>query len=761
MNNIIEIFKKILTSMFGSKKKTPKLPEKENVELEKENENTKAPIENTKVPIEIITKPETKMDTPKNFYALIVGINDYQFVGKLGGCVNDANRMNDYFKKVTDASDCQYHPLLLTDAQATKQNVIDGFLNHLAKAGKDDIALFYYSGHGAQEEGDAVWSKTESDNGLETMVCYDSRDNKGTPDLADKELRYLIHKVAQKKPHILVISDSCHSGDNTRSELVKRRLPDENEVGEARLSNLAPMRSWEKFCFANVISRDAVKNANDLAEIFPQGQHIQIAACKDKELAYELRGSGVFTSMLLNVLERSNGDISYADLKQRIRHSITGKYPQVPQIYASSGDATELQAAFLGGAAVKEPFYYNVQKNFKTSTGWTLSIGAIHGMPTNTNANLEIQIRDTNDKSKILTTATVKSVEPGVTKIEIKDETKLDAAGQYFATIPKLFTEPLRMYLHGDANGVKILQDRIAKDTDFEYANLAVTKDLVLADYLVYAKKGKTTDYYFIGLPLSDLGQIDNTQDVTFPNDNFKTTVPYWKWLTEQQEGFTPGSADQIINFMKVASNWHFLKKLNNPNTQLKNHGIEVIINHLPNKNFADKKRLTFNDSVSKINFDQGSIPTAWFTIDIKNNSDKTYSIAAPALFNAFEVYTDVMTSGVVEINPGETKQAFGGSPISIELPDRVEGEMNWWIKEFNWSHKSWWLKLIVSTDDFSVLDFARQPLPYPKSDRSTRSTSRGFGNIGTPSNVPLTSDWTTELFEIQITNPFFVLNSK
>ena len=286
------------------------------------------------------------MSKSKKLYALIVGINDYQYVTKLGGCVNDAKRIHAYFEKVTKNSDFEFHPKLLLDADATKHNIEAAFMNHLTQAEAGDVVVYYFSGHGAQEKGDDVWLRSDSDGALETQVCYDSRDRNGTPDLADKELRYLIHQVALKKPHILVISDSCHSGDNTRTDLVKRRLPDEEVVGEARLSNLAPMRSWDKFCFSDKISEAAIANELVLENVLPQGQHIQMSACLDRELAYELRGSGIFTSMLLNVLERSNGNISYADLQQRIRFSITGKYPQLPTIYSSDGDGTRLHQAF-------------------------------------------------------------------------------------------------------------------------------------------------------------------------------------------------------------------------------------------------------------------------------------------------------------------------------------------------------------------------------------------------------------------------------
>jgi hypothetical protein len=753
--NLLELIKQFFESLFGGKSSKD--------DDKKGDSSTKPVDKNTNIEPKDTSpsKPKTNMEKTKKLYALIVGINDYQHVTKLGGCVNDAERINAYLKKVTTDSEFEYVPLLLTDDKAKKKSIEDAFLNHLAKAEKEDVAFFYFSGHGAQEKGDAVWKKIEADGSLETIVCYDSRDNNGTPDLADKELRYLIHEVSKKNPHIVVISDSCHSGDNTRSDLVKRRLPNEGEAGEngeiitSRLSNLAPQRSWDKFCFAHKISPTNIANVNEIKDIFPEGRHIQLSACKDRELAYELRGSGVFTSMLLNVLERSNGNISYSDLRQRVRHSVSGKFPQHPQIYASNNDSNELMQTFLGGAAVKEPFYYNVQKNLKTSIGWVLSIGAIHGMPPNAaQAGLKIDIRDTNNKSKILTTATVKNVNPGMTILSIADETKLDANAQYLATIPDLFTNPMRVYIHGDATGKEVLKNQIQKDDEFAFANLEVTNDLILADYLVYAD-GKEGNYS-IGQSTKDLENLDKTYTIENTEGDI-LTFPYWKILAEKQKGFTGKSADEIIKFLKTASNWHFLRKLENPMTQLKNHGIEVNVNHVPSKDFSKAKSLRFDDGIANAKFDDDSNPPrAYFTIEVTNHSQRTYRVALPALFVGFEVSPNVLPGGVIELNPGQTQKAFGGNAVSILLPDKEDGELNWWIKDFNWHHKSFWLTLIVSTEDFDIADFARTPVALPKAVRSNTRNAKGFDEID-PVNPSLIADWTTEQFEIQIANPFYV----
>jgi hypothetical protein len=757
-------WKRLSKRIFGEKKPS-KIPTQKPKTSQKPTETL------TNNGVQQTTEPKNNSNNmaSKKLYALIVGINDYKYVTKLGGCVNDATRIKDYLEKATKSGDFEYHPILLTNEAATKGNIVKGFEEHLTKAGADDVAVFYFSGHGAQEQGDTVWKISESDGALETMVCYDSRDEKGTPDLADKELRYLIHKVAKKKPHILVIADSCHSGDNTRpSELVKKRLPDPDQA-EPRLSALAPMRTWDKFCFAKEIPKEKVASANALGHVIPEGKHIQMGACKDKELAYELKGSGIFTSMLLDVLERSSGKVSYNDLRQRINFTVKGKYPQSPQIYASSQDGNDLEATFLGGASAKEPYYYNVQRNFRSTVGWNLDIGAIHGMPSAEAAKkLKIEIYDPKNKAKALTTATVKSVEPGRTLITMTNEAALDPNAQYLAAIEGLFVNPVYVYLHGDKEGVAVLEKAVANDKEFERTNLKLTKNLVLANYMVYAKKGTTANNYYIGLPMNDLSKIDKYYSAKLVGDSSPTQIPYWRWLTEQQEGFTQGSAAQIITFLKAAANWTFLKNLNNPTTTLKSTGVELNVYQVPHQRWGAKEKLKFDaDGAVEVRFDSGSNPVnTSFLIDIVNNSNKTYFVAVPTLFAGFEVVTQLIPNGVFELEAGQTVKANAGDLLPFFLPDwegvtgeedpdEMQEKENWWIKDFNWRHKSFVVKLIISTEEFSVNDFEMRPMPLPRPERG--ANTRGFGGAAQIANHTTKADWTAETYEIRVLNPFYV----
>ncbi len=122
-------------------------------------------------------------------------------IPKLRGCVNDIDAFADYLReRVAGDKGVALKLKTLKNAEATRQAVVDAFRGHLGQAKKGDIALFYYSGHGSQEQAPEEFWKIEPDHLDETLVCYDSR-NPGSWDLADKEIAKLIGEVAAQGPH--------------------------------------------------------------------------------------------------------------------------------------------------------------------------------------------------------------------------------------------------------------------------------------------------------------------------------------------------------------------------------------------------------------------------------------------------------------------------------------------------------------------------------------------------------------------------------
>ena len=91
----------------------------------------------------------------RKIYALLVGINEYSSpIPKLHGCVNDIVSFEKYLSMRTGEDfGVGLEVLSLMNEKATRQAVIDGFRTLLVKAKKGGRKrLFYYSGHGSQEQ---------------------------------------------------------------------------------------------------------------------------------------------------------------------------------------------------------------------------------------------------------------------------------------------------------------------------------------------------------------------------------------------------------------------------------------------------------------------------------------------------------------------------------------------------------------------------------------------------------------------------------
>ena len=317
----------------------------------------------------------------RNLYALLVGIDNYpQPIKSLKGCVNDITAIETYLKNQIAGEWKLREPRILRNEQATRKAIIDGFQNYLCQAGSDDIALFYYSGHGGQEKAPEEFWHLEPDRLDETLVCYDSR-TKGNHDLADKELRYLLVQVAQKNPRVIVILDSCHSGSGTRNIPQGVRQAPEDTRDRA----LSSFIFAEDATFKNLLLTSSAVNQKKTGLDLPKGRHILLAACRDEQYAKEYQGDdgetrGAFSYFFLKSLEQTNGSLSYLDLARNIEALVKGKFPdQVPQLEATNPE--DLKESFLGDAIPERPFYFTLSYSTRPNEwGWEIDGGVLQGI---------------------------------------------------------------------------------------------------------------------------------------------------------------------------------------------------------------------------------------------------------------------------------------------------------------------------------------------------------------------------------------------
>ena len=143
-------------------------------------------------------------------FALQVGIDDYEYVTKLDGCVQDILDMKALL--IQKFGFPEKNILTLTNRQATHEAIIAAFKTQLienAKKNPNAIVVFQYSGHGSQAED---MNGDEPDKLDETLVSADSRDPQNKHfDILDDELNDLFEQLSQYTANATFILDGCHS----------------------------------------------------------------------------------------------------------------------------------------------------------------------------------------------------------------------------------------------------------------------------------------------------------------------------------------------------------------------------------------------------------------------------------------------------------------------------------------------------------------------------------------------------------------------
>ena len=502
----------------------------------------------------------------RSIYALLVGIDRYapnSAVPTLKGCENDIKAIETYLQNEISGEWTLKQPKRLLNQEATRQGIIDGFQQYLCQAGSDDMALFYYSGHGGQEKAPEEFWHLEPDRLDETLVCYDSRTS-GNNDLADKELRYLLAQVAEKNPRIIVILDSCHSGSGTRDIPQGVRLAPE-DTRDRPLSSFI-FAEDETFQKSLLNSSNRKKTGLDL----PRGRHILLASCRDYQYAKEYKGDegearGVFSYCLLRSLEQTNGSLSYLDLARNVEALVKGKVQdQIPQIEATNPE--DLKEAFLGGAIPERPLYFTLSYNSK-ERGWEIDGGAIQGIPkgipkpssgndttllamfpTGSNADDLKQVTNALGEAKVTKVLTTKS------RVEItQTKEELDKSQSYWAVVTSLPIEPLKVYIEGkktEKEGIDLAKQAL-EEINSGQPSLYVkqVEDSSEADYKLLVENGQ----YWI---------VQDERPVTAP-------IP-------EQSGYSNNAAEEAIQALEAIARWRNILHLKSSRSSIKANDVEL-----------------------------------------------------------------------------------------------------------------------------------------------------------------------------------------
>ena len=151
---------------------------------------------------------------PKQTWAVVIGISKYEYVGpNLGFPSADANAVASFF--IDQAELSPDHIRTLYDSQATLSSIWAAMDWLTRVAGPDDLAIFFFAGHGYRGPDD---NGDEKDGVDEFIVPYDAREAamEATCLRDDDFGSRFIDELRSK--HVIIILDSCYSGGGTRGE---------------------------------------------------------------------------------------------------------------------------------------------------------------------------------------------------------------------------------------------------------------------------------------------------------------------------------------------------------------------------------------------------------------------------------------------------------------------------------------------------------------------------------------------------------------
>lgn len=137
-------------------------------------------------------------------HALLIGVANYQQVTSLPAAIlNDAR---DVAATLTSPGYCGYGPtnvVTLLDDQATRAAVLNGLAELAARAGTDDTACVFFSGHGA------VISNLGAEDSVLVTVDTDLANIERTS-ISSDEFAQALSQIKSKR--VLVFIDACHAG---------------------------------------------------------------------------------------------------------------------------------------------------------------------------------------------------------------------------------------------------------------------------------------------------------------------------------------------------------------------------------------------------------------------------------------------------------------------------------------------------------------------------------------------------------------------
>ncbi len=616
-------------------------------------------------------------------YALLVGINDYDeksipLVPPLHACLNDVAAIKALLlKHYADMISDKNQILALTNEQATKANVVKGFKSHLGQAKKGDVALVFYAGHGSSNITAPKFQQYTTDKEEQTWVLYDSR-TEGGLDLADKEIALLLEEVGRTQAQIVVISDSCHSGS------VTRELEDFMNLKQRSCAGTNKERTLDSYLAGAYNSRP------DLT--IPNTQHILFAACERVEKAREgVDNHGAFTKALLDVLEKTGGQLQYSDLFVQVRAAIQGFVKnQTPQVEAHFG--FNPRQGFLGRKVADGQFKrYRIRYDKTSDPGrWKIDLGAAMGIQSDLGSPIPIKVFDAVSEGQLI----------GEAHLGTLNVTESDILGK------DVLTDQYTVYWG-------------------EPVALPLSPLFVYGDSVVFSLMKKAfDDTVESGIYLHDNREVCRFE-LKIVGDKILIYDTQSNIMVQGVEGTSALSIEWVLKILQHLARWHRTLALQNKKSKLNAANVDFkMVIHA-----EQAEETTFTDSTITLEYDgENRIP---FKAIFSNKTKESLCIGLlyqTPQYGIIPFYSD-------------------SQPIKNGNPEITLYENNFYLEE-GIDEEIDTLKLIVSTnkidtDVFSLEDLVIGEIIKPEIDRAIAYGSRAIGG-----SEP---DWLTKTITIRI----------
>jgi hypothetical protein len=682
---------------------------------------------------------EASGGAPRRVFALLVGIDAYlPPINPLWGCRKDIAAVEQYLRaRVGTALELR----TLCDADATRDNLVAAFREHLGQAEPGDVALFVYAGHGSEEPAPPEVAPLEPSGRIQTLVLHDCGrrvEGKLRRALADKELAVLLAEVAGRGPHVAVILDCCHSGGGTRDPFVGVRgwLPDpadgRDEPTRDLLLELARARPAAEF----------IPGALDGWEA-PNAPHVALAACHSSETAKELRVGadtrGAFSVALVDSLAALGTRTTYRTLlttvRSRVERTAFEQRPVLdPVEHGGLGDAL-----FLDGSVTPVASTFTMTRS---PDGWQVDGGLVHGLrpPVGDEAFV---LACTAPDGTMAGAARVVAVEIGTSAVAPVNWEPADVA--YAAVVADVPLPPAAVQLDppsGDADGdlvgavERVLRAAVATSGPGGEPSPHVR---------VVAPSETTADGTLrlrVSVPAAGVARIARADGSPVTAD---TTV------TDE------GGGQLLVSRLEHVARWEQVHGLGGHPSPLGGVVTLGVYEARPGETRrpADRQPIAASGGYEFAYWREGDAwrPPAVF-IDLHNGSDDDLYVCVLDLTDRFRCHVVFATDCLAA---GHTVALWGGAPIPLTLPDDRPVAPGAVARD--------WLKVVVSDVDFDAAAFDLPALDEPPPVRdvtraaswstltriAARAVTRDVGAAGPPKEA---ARWAADTIAFETTVP-------